>query len=53
MLEAQKEGYYEDLLEDVDKHNFEYLINYIHPNLEIRMTKDDKGRGVFATENIE
>ena len=36
---------------DPDKFVAEFA-NYIHPNLEIRMTKD-KGRGVFATKLIE
>ena len=35
---------------DPDKFVAEFA-NYIHPNLEIRMTKD-KGRGVFATKPI-
>ena len=34
-----------------DKFILEFA-NYIHPNLEIRMTQE-KGRGVFATKRIK
>ena len=54
-LEMQYKGNYWDLIENFHKMELYeqkyHIINYIHPGLEIKMTKK-RGRGIFATKDF-
>jgi hypothetical protein len=52
-LALQKEGLYHEVINTPDSFLKDgKVINYVHDNIVLKMTKD-KGRGLFATEDID
>ena len=52
-LQAQRRGDYQYVI--LDKHQYlteNKILNYIHPDIEIKMTQE-KGRGLFVTRDFK